>query len=1805
MEGHIQVLVLGPIGARVDGELVDLGGPRQRRLLAALAVEPGTSVGFDRVVDRVWAGDDLPNDPRRTLRTYLTRLRQALGDGESVLTVDEGWRLNPELVVVDCSHLDALTKRAAAPELDAHARLAVLDEALALFRGRPFGDLADDDWLRGEAERLTELKASLVERRYQAMLDAGKHTDAVPGLAAEVDANPLRDRLVGLQMLALFRTGRQAEASRVFQEHRERLLDELGLEPGAELADLDRRIVIGDPSLLLTDSPGRALRGYRLGEQLGEGAFAMVYRGTQPSVGRDVAVKIIRSELANRPEFIRRSEAEAHLVARLEHPHIVPLYDYWREPDRACLVLRYLRGGTLEARLTRSGPLPLDEAVRFIGQIGAALTAAHEAGVVHRDVKPANVFLDESGNYYLGDFGIALEAAELSDPTAALSAGSPAYAAPEQLRREAIGPAADVHGLGISLYEALTARLPFPDAVSQADLLQRQLSEPIPAVGSARHDLPSEVDDVLGRATSKDPESRFQSVDEFVTALSEVVGGAALEAAIPTRLGASTMVSGVGGRNPFKGLRAFTEADAGDFRGRERLVDRLVELLGRPDSRGRIAAVVGPSGIGKSSVVRAGLLPALRRGVLAGSDRWYIATMAPGSDPFGELAAALLRVATHTPDDLMGLLTDDERGIARLVKVLVPEGAKEEVLLVIDQFEELFTLVDDDQIRRRFLDGLAHAVTDARCPLRVVLTMRADFWDRPLRYGVFARLIEHSTVPVTALAPDELERAIVEPALSAGAEFEPGLVSEIAADVSDQPGALPLLQYALTELWERRVSDLLTRDAYRELGGVAGALTRRAEELYDAASETEGAAVRRVFGRLVTPGEGTEDTRRRALRAEVAIDSTSSTVVDRYGAARLLSFDTDPTTREPMVEVAHEALIREWPRLRGWLDEDRDELRLQLHLRSAARDWDLAGRPDAELYRGGRLESVEEYLAGSDDQLGQLEDEFVRTALKRRRRDEEAEQERFDTQVRNNRRLRALLTGVASLLVVALVAGGLAVQQQGQADEARSDAEAQAALASEREREAVVAQADAERTAFDAETRRLAADAVALVDTNPDVALLLAAEAHRRDPTPETVAGLQGVLTATGPYLGAIGRGENFLAGGWLDDGTIVGLTETSVRFHDGETHELIEVHELSAPVATPAATATVAVAFDAVGSLVAVGSEDGSVTVIEASGGSDLSSEVLNVSQTAISAVEFDPDRRLLAVGDFDGRVHLVDRMNSSTRWSTVVLSERSFAEFLPPDEAAVLSIAVPDPSTVFERGPRAMAFEPGESLLVAAGLYLRRLDLQEGLLVDERIVRTSPFPGFPAIPRGPMALSVLPDGSIEMIAGASAFIGLDPKLRVSRDAAAPIGRILGIRALSTADDATGTPWFGLSNGQLVRGLVDAVGDETTRRITGLANIQSLVASPDGSRFLVAGRGGLELWSADGHQLLGRAIPRGANNEVVIASNGSFAAATNLDLGAESIVYDLSGSIPRRLFPTEVPATGSFRYPPDPLGRHIVAIADEPGGLDYLTSAKILDARTLEVVGDLPTGNAVTMSDDGSIFVVAGFDFTVTLYSYPSGERMGPTLDLSAEVGRNNDFINNVDLDRDSDRLLVSFGSGLTRMYEIDGWDLLAEVNPLDRGGAVTARFLPDGDRVVTRNSEGTIVVRDAASLERRFELLAGTLASDQLSAGPFVSSGGEYLLTTREQRPRLIDIASRTELGAFPNDPGIFASANDAGPQLQLITGVGEHGVIWNLDVDSWPSIACRAAGRNLTKVEWDRIGPDDMARRATCPQWGLEEG
>ncbi|MDJ0962202.1 MAG: BTAD domain-containing putative transcriptional regulator, partial [Acidimicrobiia bacterium] len=713
----------------------------------------------------------------------------------------------------------------------------------------------------------------------------------------------------------------------------------------------------------------RGIPGYELREVLGEGAHGVVHRAYQPSIGREVAVKIIRPRLANDATFIRRFEVDAQLIARLSHPHIAPLHDYWRQPDGAFLVTRLMAGGTLAGRL-RNGPLSLKAASEVVLAIGSALDHAHRHGVIHGDVKASNVLFDDDGNAYLGDFGIV------------------GVAGPES---------------------ASITR----DVTALARLADRCLADKRP------------VDQLLSEATTP---GAFGGVGPFLDQWVAAVGSDQ-----PSPLTEA--------RNPYKGLRAFTELDAHDFFGREAEIERLVAAVAEQ----RLVAVVGPSGIGKSSVVRAGLIPALRSGEIDGSERWLVTDMLPGPYPFEELASALLRVATESSIELEDELRRDERGLVRAVRRYLPEGVT--VVLLIDQFEELFTLVDDESEQAAFLELLTATVGDVRSNVRIVVTIRADFFDRPLRFGAFGELIRGATEPIAAPTVEALAEMVTGPVDGVGVACGAGLIDRITADVKDQPGALPLLEFSLTELFEHRASDLLSLDDYEASGGVLGALGRRAESIYTSLDSAEQDAARQVFLRLVSVSESGRDTRRRVRRGELerlGIDRiVLGQVLEAFGQHRLLTFDRDSATRGPTVEVAHEAILSEWPRLASWVQDQREDLLLHSRLAIAVRDWEEADRAQSYLLSGGRLHQHEAWTADSELALTGDELEFLDASKGR------------DLALRDQRRTRRrrVLGGYAAAAVVAAVlavaAWAARNEAAGKADEAlQSEASARLSEAS-------------------------------------------------------------------------------------------------------------------------------------------------------------------------------------------------------------------------------------------------------------------------------------------------------------------------------------------------------------------------------------------------------------------------------------------------------------------------------------------------------------------------------------------------------------------------------------------------------------------------------------------------------------------------------------------------------------------------------------------------------------------------------------
>ncbi|MFW2333643.1 protein kinase domain-containing protein [Ilumatobacter sp.] len=1009
----MQVSVLGPVRADRDGDDIRLG-PRLQRLLAALVVHRGSIVSADTLADIVWDGTP-PAGAEGTLRSYVTRLRQALGGADTIVFRNSGYELSLGDDQLDAhlfeSGLDEA--RIALQTADREGAGLLLATAIERWSGPAFGELGDEEWARPERVRLEERHTEALETQVEVLLGGDRAESAIALARSLCERSPLRERPRELLMRAMYVSGRQAEAVRVYREYSELLGAETGLEPSHELGELEGRIIRGE--LARTAPIGKA-RGYELGECLGRGAFSVVHRAIQPGIGRDVAVKVIRAELADQPEFVRRFEYEAQLVAAIEHPHVVPLYDFWREPGAAYLVMRWMRGGSLDDVLRSRGPLSREQVRGVLEDIGGALHAAHRSGVVHRDVRPCNLLRDEDGATYLADFGIATNVAiETSD-------GMLHYAAPEVLRAEPAGVAADVLSLGVTVFELLTGRLPFADSAGRAELLRRQLGEPLPPVRSTRTDLPGELDDVLARATSKVCDDRYGSVPEFVDALVATLadghesGRAQVIVAEP--------------RNPYVGLHAFTEADADRFFGRDRLVGELLDAV----EQHRLVVLVGPSGSGKSSVVRAGLIPALRRDGVAGSSSWFITTMFPGQEPIDAMEAALLRVAVNPPASLREQL-GERGGLLRAVRRVVPDDDSV-VLLVIDQFEELFTVVESEVARDRFLGELALAIEAPDSPLRVVATLRADHYDAPLRNPALAELVTDGTVTVRPMRPDELEQAIASPASSVGTEVELALVAELVAGVSDRPATLPLLQFSLTEVFERRADGTMQLAMHRELGGLTGALAARAERIVGRGDEDDTAIIRRVFSRLVSFGEAADSNgRRRAPLAEFGDDERTAWLIDEFVSARLLVVDRDDATREPTLEVAHEALLRDWPRLRTWIEEDRDDLRAQRSITTAAGEWEASGRDDGLLARGGRLELVSEL----EDRRPELLNAREREWMERSRAAAIAE---TALSARQQRRLRRLLTSVAVLLLFAVLAAGVAFVLRNRAADSQRAAEA-------------------------------------------------------------------------------------------------------------------------------------------------------------------------------------------------------------------------------------------------------------------------------------------------------------------------------------------------------------------------------------------------------------------------------------------------------------------------------------------------------------------------------------------------------------------------------------------------------------------------------------------------------------------------------------------------------------------------------------------------------------------------------------------
>ncbi|NNF54966.1 MAG: extracellular solute-binding protein [Acidimicrobiales bacterium] len=973
--------VLGQLLVSDGDREVEITSGKQRLLLANLLAHGGEVTSTDLLIENIWS-ETANTRHERALWVHMSNLRSTLQpdrpsrtEGTVIRTRPPGYVIDTDEHEIDANHFEQLvTHGRSLMGTDPEAASATLRRALGLWRGKAFEEFCYEPCVEAEITRLDELRLQAVEVRLEADLARGLAAELISELRTLTAQHPLRERFTAQLMLATHRAGRRAESLRAYSALRNRLIEELGIEPSSDLKRLETSILMDDPELAAPGSgmttakgvrPGLAVRGYELREELTRGAIGVTYRGFQPALGRQVAITMLWSEIADDADFIRGSKDRFRQLAELQHPHLVPLHDYWREPGAAFLVSPLLQGGRLSERV-RVGPKLTDaEAERLIFEVAGALAITHRHGLVHGRINADSIAFDESGASYLVD---------LHGECAARSSR----------------PSADG---GPSIDGDIAA---FKSVVNEAVRNQARPLEGAQdlASSSGRVSLGRIVDEAFGSIRPTQPE-----------------------------LGATSSTPTA---NPYRGLTAFSAADAVVFHGRRSVTQRLLARLAIPGRSGRFVALVGPSGSGKSSTVAAGLLPALAAGGVPDSAKWFVATMTPGTRPFESLEASLLSIAVDPPADLLERLLADDQGLMRTLHQILP-GDQCELLLVIDQFEELFT-GGDPEATSSFLDSIAAAITAPRSRLRVVATLRADFYDAPLQHLALGELLRDCTEVLPPMSASELQEAIVEPVKPMGIRYESVLVTEIVSTVVGSPGALPLLQHALTELFEARHNHIIDTASYYDIGGVFGALATRAEKLYAKGDETEREATRQVFLRLVTFGDGVDDTRRRIRMSELmelaVPNHTVSEVVQRFSAHRLLIHDLDAATREPTVEIAHEALLTAWTRLTEWIDDARETVRHQRHLRAAMVEWVGANRSPDHLLSGGRLERIAAALtdpaSSSSTEREFLDASLAQEALARQEAANVASK-LVEAQIRARRRLRLAVISASVVLLVGVL----------------------------------------------------------------------------------------------------------------------------------------------------------------------------------------------------------------------------------------------------------------------------------------------------------------------------------------------------------------------------------------------------------------------------------------------------------------------------------------------------------------------------------------------------------------------------------------------------------------------------------------------------------------------------------------------------------------------------------------------------------------------------------------------------------------
>jgi hypothetical protein len=759
----------------------------------------------------------------------------------------------------------------------------------------------------------------------------------------------------------------------------------------------------GESAAMPPTFPPAQIAHFCIEEEIGQGAMGRVFLARDTRLERRVALKfLLHDDAASRERFAR----EARAVARLQHQNIVAIYQVAEHDGWPYLVEEYVGGASLAAC---PGRMSWRDVLALGLSLADGLAAAHAGGVVHRDIKPANIMIASSGAPKLVDFGLARLAEDI-DSTASSHApsqvpegrgltgqgailGTPYYMAPELWCRERATPASDVYSLGVVLYELCTGRVPHHDV--PADELHRAVNErDAPALSRAVPGIDMRFADVIDRCLARMPDARFPSSKELHQALAEIAG---------RTLHAPERSSGAA--NPYPGLRAFEREQRAYFFGRD---DDVRELVGRLE-REHVLLIAGESGVGKSSLARAGVLPSIVERSLAGISAWWSCTLLPDQHALAALGTALSPRLGMDANALCTALAHDLAAVGnRLQRV---HGDDAGTVIFVDQLEQLVTLCAHDDAAAMAAALVHLAVHVPR--VRVLATVRGDKVTRLVSLPGLGQRVERALYILRPLEPAQVREAVVRPAMSCGVGFASAAMVDTLVDAAlGATGGLPLLQFALAQLWERRDRErrIIPETALADIGGVAGALSRHADRVVGGLRSDRGA--REVLLRLVF----LHDARARHTEEElVEGDPERRKALDALVNGRLVV--ASESDGAPVYEIAHEALLTAWPRLRDWLYEEGGLQAVQRRLASAAAEWERLGRAPEALWKARQLREA----AGTrPDMLGALESTFLQESRRRTRR-------------------ARLIRWVGALSLVALLAGSYVWMRYAQEQRQRAE----------------------------------------------------------------------------------------------------------------------------------------------------------------------------------------------------------------------------------------------------------------------------------------------------------------------------------------------------------------------------------------------------------------------------------------------------------------------------------------------------------------------------------------------------------------------------------------------------------------------------------------------------------------------------------------------------------------------------------------------------------------------------------------------